>query len=134
MAGVFDSIPKKLCQSGWVHRYYCGGIMFFFRDLKNSEWLSVLSEIEKLTDLKERFINVARNERSGLLTIPLGVFLAGTGLIFSLIGSNSAAYFGGILVSGLGVFSTLFGFYVSVHYAHQYNNLLDELENCVRVN
>jgi len=108
--------------------------MFFFRDLKNSEWLSVLSEIEKLTDLKERFINVARNERSGLLTIPLGVFLAGTGLIFSLIGSNSAAYFGGILVSGLGVFSTLFGFYVSVHYAHQYNNLLDELENCVRVN
>ena len=96
--------------------------------------MSALSEIEKLTDLKERIINVARNERSGLLIIPLGVFLAGTGLIFSVIGSNSPAYIGGILVSGLGVFSTLFGFYVSVHYARQYSNLLDELENCVRVN
>jgi len=106
----------------------------FLPDLENSEWLSVLSEIEKLTDLKERIINVARNERSGLLIIPLGVFLAGTGLIFSVIGSDSPAYIGGILVSGLGVISTLFGFYVSVHYAHQYNNLLDELENCVRVN
>ena len=106
----------------------------FLPDLENVEWLSVLSEIEKLTDLKERIINVARNERSGLLIIPMGVFLVGAGLIFSVIGGNSLAYIGGILVSALGVFSTLFGFYVSVHYAHQYNNLLDELEGKLRIN
>lgn len=106
----------------------------FLPDLENSEWLFVLSEIEKLTDLKERIINVARNERNGLLIIPTGVFLAGTGLIFVVIGGNSPAYIGGILVSALGVFSTLFGFYVSAHAAHQYNKLLDELENKLRVN
>ena len=105
----------------------------FLPDLEISEWLPALSEIEKLTDLKERIIDVARNERSGLLIIPLGVFLVGAGLIFNIIGSNSFAHIGGILVSGLGVFSTLFGFYVSVHYAHQYNNLLDELENKLRM-
>ena len=95
--------------------------------------MPALSEIEKFTDLKERIIDVARNERSGLLIIPLGVFLVGAGLIFNIIGSNSFAHIGGILVSGLGVFSTLFGFYLSVHYAHQYNNLLDELENKLRM-
>jgi hypothetical protein len=78
--------------------------------------------------LKERSTDVARNERNGLLVIPMGVFLVGAGLIFSAIGNSGLAYFGGIVVSALGLFSTLFGFYVAVHYAHQYNDLLKELE------
>jgi hypothetical protein len=78
--------------------------------------------------LKERIVEVARNERNGLLIIPMGVFLVSAGLIFSVIGSSGLAYFGGIFVSVLGIFSTLFGFYVAVHYAYQYNDLLKELE------
>jgi hypothetical protein len=80
------------------------------------------------TQLKEKIIVVARNERNGLLIIPMGVLLAGAGLIFSTVGSSGLAYFGGIFVSALGIFSTLFGFYVTLHYAHQYNDLLEELE------
>jgi hypothetical protein len=79
--------------------------------------------------LRERIIDVARNERNGLLIIPIGVFLAGAGLIFSAIGNSELACFGGIFVSALGIFSTLFGFYVAAHYAHQYNDLLKELEH-----
>ena len=79
--------------------------------------------------LRERIIDVARNERNGLLIIPIGVFLVGAGLIFSSIGNSELAYFGGISISGLGISSTLFGFYVSVHYAHKYNDLLKELEH-----
>ena len=78
--------------------------------------------------LEERIVEVARNERNGLLIISMGVFLVSAGLIFSVIGSSELAYFGGILVSALGIFSTLFGFYVTMHYAHQYNDLLKELE------
>ena len=88
----------------------------------------MLSEDAKLKDLRERIIVVARNERNGLLLIPMGVFLVGAGLIFSAIGYSGLEYIGGMLVSALGIFSTLFGFYASVHYAHQYNNLLKELE------
>ena len=81
------------------------------------------------TKLKEKIIYVARNERNGLLIIPMGVFLVGAGLILSAIVSSGPAYFGGIFVSTLGLFSTVFGFYVTVHYAHQYNDLLKELEH-----
>lgn len=79
--------------------------------------------------LRERIIEVARNERNGLLTIPLGVFLVGAGLIFSAVGNSGLSYFGGFSISALGIFSTLFGFYVSVHYARKYNDLLRELEH-----
>jgi hypothetical protein len=89
----------------------------------------MLSDDAKLNDLKKRIIDVATNERNGLLIIIMGVFLAGSGLIFSAIGKSWIAYFGGILVSVLGVFSTLFGFYEVLHYAHQYNDLLRELEH-----
>jgi hypothetical protein len=88
----------------------------------------MLSDDTRLKELRERIIDVAKNERNGLLIIPMGVFLAGAGLIFSVLGSSGLAYFGGIFVSALGVFSTLFGFYVAAHYAHQYNDLLKELE------
>ena len=90
--------------------------------------LSGLSEEAKVRDLRKRIIVVVRNERNGLLIIPMGVFLVGVGLIFSALGCSNLAYFGGIFVSLLGVFSTVLGFYVSVHYAHQYNNLMRELE------
>jgi hypothetical protein len=83
----------------------------------------------KLKDLRERIIDASTNERNGLLIIPAGVLLAGLGLIFSVIGSSGLAYFGGILISALGFFSTMLGFYVTAHYAHQYNALLKELEH-----
>jgi len=80
------------------------------------------------TKLRERIIDVARNEKNGLLIIPMSIFLVLAGLIFIAIGNNILAYIGGISVSALGIFSTMFGFYVSVHYARQFNNLLKELE------
>ena len=79
--------------------------------------------------LRERIMEVAKNEINGLLIIPMGVFLVGAGLIFSVIGNSGLFYFGGISISALGIFSTLFGFYVSAHYAHKYNDLLNELEH-----
>jgi hypothetical protein len=89
----------------------------------------MLSNYAKLKDLKERIMDVARNERNGLLMIIMGVFLVGSGLIFSVIGRSGLAYFGGIFISALGLFSILFGFCVAVHYSHQYNDLLSELES-----
>ena len=81
------------------------------------------------TKLREKIIDVARNERNGLLIILVGVFLVGAGLIFSALVKSGLSYFGGISISALGIFSTLFGFYVSVHYARKYNDLLKELEH-----
>ena len=100
----------------------------FLVDYESVEWLSMLSKEARLRDLRARIMVVAANERNGLLIIPMGVFLAGVGLIFGAIGNSVLAYVGGLFVSGLGIFSTVFGFYVAVHYAHQYNNLLRELE------
>lgn len=88
----------------------------------------MLSEDKKMEELKERIADVSRNERNGLLIIPMGVFLVGVGLILSVIGYRGIAYFGGIVISTLGLFSTFFGFYIALHYANKYNNLLKELE------
>ena len=71
---------------------------------------------------------MARNERNGLLIFQMGVVLVCAGVIISVLGNNIVAYIGGIFFIVLGTLSTLFGFYVSVHYAHQYNNLLKELD------
>jgi hypothetical protein len=98
----------------------------FQADYERIKWLVTLSDAAKL---REKILVVARNERNGLLIIPMGVFLAGAGLIFSAMGNSGLAFFGGIAVSVLGVFSSFFGFYVTVHYAHQYNKLLRELEH-----
>jgi amino acid transporter len=87
----------------------------------------MLSEDAKLRDTRERIRDVAINERNGLLIISMGVFLFCIGLVFSAIVNNSLVFIGGIFISVLGIFSTFFGFYVAVHYAHQYNNLLKEL-------
>ena len=89
----------------------------------------MLSEDAKLRDLRERIIDVATNERNGLRIISMGVFLFCLGLVLEEIVNNRLVFIGGISISALGIFSTLFGFYVSVHYAHQYNNLLKELEH-----
>jgi len=77
--------------------------------------------------LSEKIIEVARNERNGLLIIIMGVFLALAGLIFTAVGGSNLAFLGGTFVSALGIFSTLLGFYVAAHYAHQYNELLKDL-------
>ena len=92
------------------------------------EWLPMVFDETKLKELRERIIDVAANERNGLLIIILGVFLSGSGFIFAVIGLSGLAYFVGVFVSALGFFSTVFGFYVAVHYAHQYNVLLKEVE------
>jgi amino acid transporter len=91
----------------------------------------MLSEDAKLRDTRERIRDVAINERNGLLIISMGVFLFCIGLVFSAIVNNSLVFIGGIFVSVLGIFSTFFGFYVAVHYAHQYNNLLKEFGNAL---
>jgi hypothetical protein len=88
----------------------------------------MLSDDAELKELKEKIVDVARSERNGLLIIPLGVFLFCAGLILGVIGGSGLAIFGGIFVNALGFFSTLFGFYVAVHYAHQYTDLLREAE------
>ena len=81
-----------------------------------------------LKSLRERIIDVARNERNGLLIFQMGVVLVCAGVIISVLGNNIVAYIGGIFFIALGTLSTVFGFCVSVHYAHQYNNLLKELD------
>jgi amino acid transporter len=91
----------------------------------------MLSEDAKLRDLSERIRDVSINEKNGLLIIIMGVFLFCLGLVFSAIVNNSLVFVGGIFSSALGVFSTLFGFYVAAHYAHQYNSLQKELEHAL---
>jgi uncharacterized membrane protein len=79
-------------------------------------------------ELRKRIMEAARNEKSGLLIIPLGVFITFAGLIFSVIWSSGLAIFAGFFVVALGIFSTFFGFFLTAHYAHRYNDLLRELE------
>jgi hypothetical protein len=85
-----------------------------------------LSKEAKLTNLGERITNVARNERNGLLIFQMGVLLFFAGVIISVVGNNNTAYFGGTFFVALGTLSTIFGFYVTVRYARQHNNLLKE--------
>jgi hypothetical protein len=87
-----------------------------------------LSEDAKLRNLRDRILDAAKTERNGLLIISMSVFLVCAGLIISVVVNNVAAYVGGTLVTVLGFLSTLFGFYISIHYAHQYNSLLEELD------
>jgi Ni,Fe-hydrogenase I cytochrome b subunit len=87
-----------------------------------------VSEDAKLRNLKDRILDAAKTERNGLQIILMSVFLVCSGLIISVVVNNVAAYIGGTLVMLFGFVSTLFGFYVSIHYAHQYNNLLEELD------
>jgi hypothetical protein len=88
----------------------------------------MFSEERKNTELIKKVADAARNERNSLLIIPMGIFLVSAGLILCVIRVGGFAYMGGIVISLLGLFSTLFGFYVVVHYAHRYNSLARELE------
>ena len=90
--------------------------------------LPMLSKDSASKELRMRIMEAARNERSGLLIIPLGVFIVFAGLIFNVILSGALAVFAGVFVVALGVFSTFFGFFLTIHYAHRYNDLLKELE------
>ena len=101
----------------------------FLPDYENVELLAMMSEDTKLTELKERIRDVTINERNGLLIITMGVLLFCLSIVFIAVVNNSLVFVGGMFSSALGVFSTLFGFYVVVHYAHQYNNLQKELEH-----
>ena len=83
-----------------------------------------LSEDGKSGESEQRIMDASRSERNGLLIVLMGVFLVNAGLIVSVIGYSSFAYVGGFFFIVLGILSTVFGFYVSIHYAHQYNNLL----------
>ena len=87
-----------------------------------------MSEDTNSRNLSEKIMDVVRNERNGLLIFQMGVVLVCAGVVISVLGNNSIAYIGGIFFVVLGTLSTVFGFYVSVHYAHQYNNLLKELD------
>ena len=102
--------------------------MFFSLAVGSLDGCSILSENARLRNLQERIVDVARNERAGLLIVPMGVFLVSAGLVISVVGNSSFAYAGGPIAIALGLVSTMFGFFVSVHYAHQYNTLLRELD------
>jgi fatty acid desaturase len=103
----------------------------FLFDFENVELLSMLSEDAKLRDLSERIRDVTINERNGLLIITMGVFLFCLGLVLSALVSNSFVFFGALFSSVLGIFSALFGFFVVVHFARQYNSLQKELEHAL---
>ena len=103
----------------------------FLPDYENIELLSMLSEDTKLRDLREKIRDVTINERNGLLIIAMGAFLFCLGLVFSAIVQNSLAFIGGTFSSALGISSSMFGFYVAAHYAHQYNNLQKELDHAL---
>ena len=105
--------------------------IMFFSDNENVERLSMLSEDTKLGDLRERITNVAVNEKNGLRIISMSIFLVCLGFVFSALVNNSFVFIGGTFISALGILSTLFGFYISVHYVRQYNNLLKELEHAL---
>jgi hypothetical protein len=123
-----DALVFRLAQRD---RYSHSGIMFFFLTKRMLNCYSMLPEDAKLRDLTERIRDVTINERNGLLIITMSVFLFCLGLVLSAMVNNSLVFIGGIFSSALVIFSTLLGFYVAVHYAHQYNNLQKELEHAL---
>jgi hypothetical protein len=85
-----------------------------------------LSEDAQSRNLKELITDVARNERNGLLIFQMGIVLVFGGAIINILSNTIVATVSGIFFVTVGTLSTAIGFYVSVHYAHQYNNLLKE--------
>jgi hypothetical protein len=108
-------------------RYFISGATFFFLAIRKYTWLS-MSEDAQSRNLKEVIKDVARNERNGLLIFQMGVVLFFGGVIINVLSNNTVATVSGILFVLVGTLSTAIGFYVTVHYAHQYNNLLKELD------
>lgn len=86
----------------------------------------ILSEDAQSRNLSELIADVARNQRNGLLIFQMGIVLVFGGVIINILGNKIVATGSGIFFVIVGTLSTAIGFYVSVHYAHQYNNLLKE--------
>ena len=102
--------------------------MFFFLTIRTSTWLSILSEDAQSKNLREQLTEVSRNERNGLLMFQMGIVLVFGGVIINVLSNNIVATISGIFFVIIGTLSTAIGFFVTVHYAHQYNNLLKELD------
>ncbi len=106
--------------------------MFFFLTLKTLNGYSALSENVRLENLSERIEDAARNERNGLHMISMGFTLAALGMVADVLVQNLAATVVGVFSLVLGTVSTLFGFYATVHYSHQYNKLIEEASTIER--
>jgi hypothetical protein len=78
--------------------------------------------------LREILTDVSRNERNGLLIFQMGIVLVFGGIIINVLSNNIVATVSGLFFVTVGTLSTAIGFYVTVHYARQYNNLLKELD------
>jgi hypothetical protein len=87
-----------------------------------------LSEDVQSKNLRELLTDVSRNERNGLLIFQMGIVLVFGGIIINVLSNNIVATVSGLFFVIVGTLSTAIGFYVTVHYARQYNNLLKELD------
>ncbi len=115
----------SLIQRSRINLHQKRNNLFLLR-LTRIDWLPQLTEEPKSADYEQRISDVARSERNGFLIILIGVFLVNAGLVFDAIGRTSLALVGSLFFIALGAFSTLFGFYISVHYGRKYNDLLKE--------
>jgi hypothetical protein len=88
----------------------------------------MLSEDAQSRNLREILTDVSRNERNGLLIFQMGIVLVFGGIIINVLSNNIVATVSGLFFVTVGTLSTAIGFYVTVHYARQYNNLLKELD------
>jgi hypothetical protein len=86
----------------------------------------MLSEDAQSRNLREILTDVSRNERNGLLIFQMGIVLVFGGIIVNVLSNNIVATVSGLFFVTVGTLSTAIGFYVTVHYAHKYNNLLKE--------
>jgi hypothetical protein len=87
-----------------------------------------LSEDAQSKNLRELLTDLSRNERNGLLIFQMGIVLVFGGIIINVLSNNIVATVSGLFFVIVGTLSTAIGFYVTVHYARQYNNLLKELD------
>ena len=85
-----------------------------------------MSEDAQSKNLRELLTDLSRNERNGLLIFQMGIVLVFGGIIINVLSNNIVATVSGLFFVIVGTLSTAIGFYVTVHYARQYNNLLKE--------
>ncbi len=94
--------------------------------------MSALSDNARFENLNERIEDAARNERSGLRMVSMGVVLACLGAVVGVLVQNTATNVLGVFALVLGTASTILGFYVTAHNAHRYNSLLKEASKTER--
>ena len=88
-----------------------------------------MSEDGRLNDLRERILEAVRNEKNGVTIFSMGAVLVYVGLVISLLGNSILTSITGILAVCLGTVSTFLGFYLTLHFARRYNNLLEEVNS-----